>query len=423
MIEVNVPLDETYASSSNTVAVQAGKKYAAYTKVAGINGEPHTAFFGVALFDGNDEVIKRKVVWLDDFSGTEKEYTIEFEAPNRCEKIKVLYRINKDTSTKSACKFRITPIKEVIVFERDDPEKNNLNIVQALPRAKDLSQEEESILEQNIVWIFGARRSGTTWLGKQLLSYSTYYVHEPEISNHLAVGANKGTGEFVRRIDFRKDVAGYFFSDKYKNTWQPFLRKLILYRINAQVKDTSKKIIVKEPSSGLDASDIISSCMPNSKVIVLFRDGRDIIDSLRDKRQHGGWSNKRPRRKMKDDQRLAFIKRHARVWVKQMEVLSTTARLHDQNLTFVLRYEDLLADTANMVGKIYHFLGIHIPEVELQRLIEQFRFENIPEDQRGEGKFYRSGTSGKWKDNFSEEEVEVVQEIMGDMLQKLGYSS
>ena len=41
------------------------------------------------------------------------------------------------------------------------------------PRPNELTAEEESILEKNLVWVFGSARGGTTWLALQLMSYQT----------------------------------------------------------------------------------------------------------------------------------------------------------------------------------------------------------------------------------------------------------
>jgi hypothetical protein len=37
-------------------------------------------------------------------------------------------------------------------------------------------------------WLFGSRRNGTSWLGHQLLSYHTIYVHKSDLTERLAVG-------------------------------------------------------------------------------------------------------------------------------------------------------------------------------------------------------------------------------------------
>ena len=96
-----------------------------------------------------------------------------------------------------------------------------------------LSPEQESILEKNLVWILASPRSGTTWLSVQLLSHGTHLFGEPLIGEHLASIRDLG-GKPVRRIDDAKNRPDYFFSEKYKNTWKFYLRKLILHRIYAQ---------------------------------------------------------------------------------------------------------------------------------------------------------------------------------------------
>jgi len=51
----------------------------------------------------------------------------------------------------------------------------------------------------------------------------------------------------------------------------------------------------------------------------------------------------------------------------------------------------------------------------------RYSFENIPTDQKGKGKFARSASPGKWKENFNEEEQEVINDIMKETLKELGY--
>ena len=154
-----------------------------------------------------------------------------------------------------------------------------------------LTPEEENKLEQNLIWIFAFRRSGTTWLAKELLSHQTKFLDEPLIGLHL--GRFEVTKEGITRtIDKMRDQPNYFFSEFYQNTWKFFLRKLILARIYSQFKTLDHKIVIKEPN-GSYASDIIGKCFPNSKIIVILRDGRDVIDSSLNALKKGGWENKR----------------------------------------------------------------------------------------------------------------------------------
>lgn len=286
---------------------------------------------------------------------------------------------------------------------------------------KELNKEEELNLEKNIVWVFGSRRSGTTWLAKQLLSYKTLYMHEPNITSHFDFPIKLTGYDFKRRIDGKKNIDGYFFSDKFKNTWKYFLRKLILNRIHAQFGDLTKKIIVKEPSTLLDASDILAGCTPNSKKIVLLRDGRDIIDSLMDSRKPGGWVTKKPTDTITDEKRLAFITRRSHLWVHQMHVIKQTIDTTPSNLRFLVKYEDLRKNTEEILTKIYRFLEIDISESEIEKLVVKYSFESILPEEKGEGKFARAATPGLWEKHFSEEEKSIMKKIMGKTLKQIGY--
>ena len=148
-----------------------------------------------------------------------------------------------------------------------------------------LSSEEESIFEKNLVWIFADRRSGTTWL-KDLLSYNTKIMDEPLIGLHL--GKFSHTNENIKRtLDIQGDRDDYFFSKSHKQIWKIFLRKLILNRIYDQFHNLSEKIVIKEPTGSITA-DVLAECLPNSRIIVLMRDPRDIIDSKIDEISAGG---------------------------------------------------------------------------------------------------------------------------------------
>jgi len=291
-----------------------------------------------------------------------------------------------------------------------------------LPKIEELTIQEENELEKNIVWIFGGRRSGTTWLGKQLLSHNTFYIHEPTLAEHLGVQLSPGSENSIRRIDASNETKNYFFSDVYKKTWSYYLKKLILHRIHAQVNDIKKKIIIKEPVTLLDVSDIISYSMPSSKIILLIRDGRDIIDSLIDARQKGGWLAKTTKAIIQKHDRPQFIKRRAKIWIKQTENLLKTFENSSKKQTILIKYEDLRHQTFETTMKIYKFLNIDISDKELEEKISKYSFEAIPKEEKGKGKFIRSASPGKWKENFSNDEIKIMNKIMGNTLKKLNYN-
>lgn len=290
---------------------------------------------------------------------------------------------------------------------------------------KELTEEEESILEKNLVWVFASPRSGTTWLVTQLLTYNTNQLDEPYIGAHIGGPFNiEVLGKQPSLIIEHKNRPDYFFSDKYDKAWKFYSRKYILNRIHFQFKELNKKIIIKEPN-GLEGAEAIMECFPQSKIIIVLRDGRDILDSMVDARSEfsarGGWLSDKAATIPKVE-RIPFLVAEAEFWLTRMKILKKIYENHSKNLVHFVKYEDLRKHTFQELKDIYEFLEIEIDDLHrLQVRVEKFDFDRIPEEDKGKGKPARSASPGKWKENFSEEEKIVVEEIIGDTLHQLGY--
>jgi len=288
----------------------------------------------------------------------------------------------------------------------------------------ELSQDDELKLEKNLVWIFADRRSGTTWLSQELLSHKTLWMDEPLIGLHLGRTVNTKDG-MKKTLDIQAKRENYFFCKNHKENWTYFLRKLILNRIYNQFKTLDKKIIIKEPS-GSSAADILTDCLPHSKIIVLLRDGRDIVDSKIDAESEGGWELKdKPgiKKVISGERRMGYLQKQSKNWVGLMEILLNTHKKHSSDLRILKKYESLRYDTFNELKTIYQFIGVDIDEKTLTKIVDKFSFENVPEKQKGKGMFKRFASAGKWKENLRPEEIRIVNKIMHDTLKKLDYET
>ena len=421
LIKINLEENEDCTHSTSKIKLKENKKYSITTEVAGFLGLPFSAYFGIILYQ-NDKPIGRKIRWLNDFSGNKKKYQIVITLPSKCDMIRCVYRINNETPLHSKCSYQILPIDKIPIIEEIDlEERYDLPNEFVIPRLEELSVENESLLEKNLVWIFGSRRSGTTWLGRDLLSFNTKFMNEPLIGKIFDLVRESSFDPLKRYIDLHKNDASYFFSNQYKKTWIFYLRKLILNRIHVQFQTISQKIIIKEPN-GSSAADIISECFPDSKMIFLFRDGRDIIDSNLDARIDGGWFTKNENLPIIDkNKRISFIEEKAEEWVNIIEILQRAFRNHPQNKKLFLKYENLRQNTFENLKLIYSFIDIQISDLKIKEKIDFYSYENIPNHLKGEGKFIRTAQPGKWISSFSEEEKKILLKIMESTLQKLGY--
>jgi len=352
------------------------------------------------------------------FQVQKKTHQVIFKAPTN--KIQIVYSLNGSTPVRSHCKYRLLELNKITFTEIDHNKEENFDETRDLriQLQKELSDDEESGLERNLVWLFASPRSGTTWLGLELLSFQTHTMNEPNIGRHL--GINRLDNSNSINAEELDQNPNYFFSKKYQNVWMLYTRKLILNRIYSQFRDLSKKIIVKEPVGSIGA-DIISQCLPHSKIIILIRDGRDIIDSFVDAASDG-WMTEGRGLKIPENDRIKFIKIQAKRWLDKTKILLNTLDVHNKQLLLIIKYEELLINTEKELEKIYQFLDINITKKELKEIIKKYSFENIPSYKKGKGKFIRSATPGNWKKNLKNEEKKIVIEVMSESLKKLGYN-
>ncbi len=262
-----------------------------------------------------------------------------------------------------------------------------------------------------MVWIFGAPRSGSTWLGTQLLKIPENIIwNEPYLGVHFR----------IMKSDFKR--TDYIFSESQKKNWLPELKKFILTFANSRIKN-NKNLIIKEPN-GSEGSDILLECFPNSKLIFLLRDGRDVVDSLIDAHKPNSW-NKSLSKVLLDSQRKRNIEieRHSKTWKRITDLVLSVYNKHSTDLRIMVKYENLREDTFNELKRIYQFLKIEINDNGIAKIIDKYDFKKIPTKEKGSGKFFRSATPGSWKEHFSEEEQKLMISIMGNTLTSLNYEN
>ena len=84
----------------------------------------------------------------------------------------------------------------------------------------------------------------------------------------------------------------------------------------------------------------------------------------------------------------------------------------------LVKYEDLRADALGTMKRMYSELGLGVDEGELGRVVQKHSWENIPEDKKGEGKFYRKATPGGWKDDLTQEQARIVEKVTAPLLEE-----
>jgi hypothetical protein len=291
--------------------------------------------------------------------------------------------------------------------------------------------------EDNLAWILGSSRSGSTWMLRMLADLPTVVgLDDPHLGHHLGVWRPIALAWSHRdRIpdldilpEVKREKADYFFSDEYRHVWQPALRRLVAERFDAQARDRARErgiadplVVVKEPGS--HAADIIMSLFPDAGLIFLLRDGRDVVDSWLDAYKAGSWALEEGAYSVGSEDRMAFIRWQSSVWAYRTEVVQRVYDAHPADRKLLLRYEEVRKDPAAALERICKRFGVEATREQVAEVAQRHAFVRAPGQEKGPGKAMRFAEPGRWKLNMNRDEVEAMLEIMGPKLSELGYLS
>ncbi len=182
-------------------------------------------------------------------------------------------------------------------------------------------------------------------------------------------------------------------------------------------------MVIKEPH-GAQGAPLLMEALPESRMILLVRDPRDVVASkmalAREDSRVRKAAEKRGQEKKNvsaDERPDAFVKSQATRYLWQIRLAKQAYDAH-RGRKVLVRYEDLRADTLGTMRRIYSALEIPVEEQELARVVEKHSWENIPEEKKGEGKFYRKASPGSWKEDLSPQQVEIVERITAPLLKE-----
>lgn len=255
------------------------------------------------------------------------------------------------------------------------------------------------------VFIIGAARSGTTFLGDCL-------GRIPEITYHHEPPATKAGGRYVYERLWSYRRSRWFFRLVY--SW--------LVRVE---RDGDLRFSEKTPTN-IFLIPFLSRAFPDSQFIHIIRDGRDAASSHMHKpwlRAEDAWSGERepggylhgpwPKFWVEPERREEFLhtsdaRRMAWAWRRYTETgLAEGSRLGTRRY-HELRYESLVRAPLDEGERILDFLGITAPASRDRFLTAVQRADD--------------SSVGTWRSTFYPSELAEIEAEAGDLLRQLGYA-
>ena len=271
---------------------------------------------------------------------------------------------------------------------------------------------------ENVVWIFCSNRSGSTWLSSMMGE-----VEGHEVWNEPLVGKLFGDLYYAGAAG-HQNVKHYILGDFHKGSWLESIQSFVLSEATARFPGVAEGgyLIIKEPNGSIGAP-LLSEAMPASRVIFLVRDPRDVAASGLDAARKGSWQYENAadrgwkREALADNQPDVWVRRRAQNYVRHAGKARDAYEAH-KGPKVLIRYEELRDDTLGTMERLYSTLGIEVGGEELARAVEKHAWENIPEKEKGQGKFYRKATPGGWREDLTPGQVEIVEQVSAALLKE-----
>ena len=287
------------------------------------------------------------------------------------------------------------------------------------------SKTQPSVKATNLIWIFGAPRSGTSWLARMLGGMPSSAVwQEPDVGRLF--------GTFWQQWHRKADREGFILADEHRSSYLKGLRTLVLdgarqRYVDEETGKAPSNIVIKEPNGSIGAP-FLSAAFPLSRVILLIRDPRDTLSSMLEASKEGNWLYERYVH-AEDDWRKAreadlnpeaHLRRRATEYV---DIMSGAVKAFEDHPgpKISVRYEEMLVDPHTTLTDITNTLNIRTNQNRVNKAVERFSYQNVPSKAKGYGKAIRKAEAGGWREDLTEAQVAEIERITADFMDKFGY--
>lgn len=310
-------------------------------------------------------------------------------------------------------------------------------------------------IEDRMIWIFGAARSGTTWLLHDILGrIPSFSIPTDDTGNRPIDEPN--IGQIIGAIDLNPEPLYWMFSGKVVNeasdqhdlNGKKFRVDPAFERIYDRVSGKKESIleeknvpvvrealrsivfgtvfnnwgcvgydrVVLKCPNGIHAADVILNILSRSRVIAIFRDPREII------RSHFGAFSSRVLNESSDQRLRNFsLSYWAHLLLKQFTVLDRALEAVDDSRKLVLKYEELRHGDIDTFRKLFAFVDTRIKDATVASTIAESKFEAMPADEKGRGKPRDIARVDAFRETFFASEIKLMEEILHPFLAKLCY--
>jgi len=306
-----------------------------------------------------------------------------------------------------------------------------------------------AVQDENICFIISAPRSGSTWTKKAINHHPDIYCTEQRLFGRFSEFwcDDIATGKQRLRITLDAYVdalAGPLEYQSLKIDRELFKHQIFITLAHTLIgfgrEKSGKRVFADKitPYIGTSSSVIqsIQTYFPETKIIYLLRDGRDVMTSgvfdwLRKKTQHKELSQFQIQRYQK------FVKQESSVQLDhffERDEIETWADYWREPLRYIQKYagltifyEKMKENQEKELSRIFHYLNVEGDDKIIEKCVKKSSFQKMsggrnPGEEVPTAKT-RKGISGDWKNYFTRADGELFHFLAGKYLLDFGYET
>ena len=287
-----------------------------------------------------------------------------------------------------------------------------------------------------IHFVISSPRSGSTWLAQALNQHAEIFATEQRLFGNFCEMWPNNNGKLAPRITldaYARALSVHYFHDELKLSRTEFIdsyiREYSQFLLGFAKKTTGKSIVIDKvtpyPGTTKLVIEQIKKYFPNSKIVKLVRDGRDVVTSgtfdwlLKD----GQGTNRYK----------CFVAQDSSVLVRRFfddEAIKKWAEIWRESVRDVpscdleISYEEMSAGLSETLSRIFELVGVSSSAAISQKCASEVTFEKLTGRSNGQmdpTAKQRSGTAGDWKNYFTRSDGRLFDSIAGQDLRAKGY--
>jgi hypothetical protein len=296
---------------------------------------------------------------------------------------------------------RVRRASENLEWRKAMMERRSETISQLADELRRERSGAEAFPADRVIWIFCSARTGSSWLARMLGELGGMW-NEPYIGALF--------GEFYFERYPRRRGLNFIMADEYPHAWLPAIRNMVLHGISTRYHGDGY-MTIKEPH-GTVGAPVMVKALPESRVILLVRDPRDVAASNYDSFSEGSWAAESLKRQKGTELTAAqmpnWFETRSQAYLWELKKASEAYRL-SKSPKAIVRYEDLRDDPFGEMRRLCDELELDAGDEVLRAAVEKFSWENVPDEKKGPGRIYRKATPGGWQDDLTPEQVSIVE--------------